>query len=821
MALNNMGLGFIFTARDAASAKFGRVSSSFGALDQRVAAGTASIKANLGKLKVAFGAFVVGAAALAGAFAIANPAGKFDQEIAKVGAISRASAADLKLLEGAALDAGLATQFSPKEAADGLGNLAAQGYNAQESMAALIPSLDLAAGGQISVAEATASTAAALKIFGLEVDQAGVTTDKLLRISNVTALQAKDLSLALGTVARGAGAAKQSIDEMLPSVGLVKNTGVDASVAASSVSSALLFMAKNADKFKKLGVNVADAQGRFRPFMDVVLDTEKALEGMTDTKRVKTATELYGRFGLTAANAISGQLAKGVRNAKGELLQGADAVDFLRKSMQNAGGAAAEFREKLLGNFEGQKTLLKGSLQTLAITIGQPFAQVLKPLVSGLVTLINGLIKLIKAIPAPIKKFAAGLFVAVAGILALVAGGMVLKIVFGFVVVAVKAAIAAFMALMAAAWPVLLVIGLVVGAVLALRWAIKNNLGGIGDAFDRMWKRTKLAWQAVTQLIRDGAFSGAVLEELNKVENAGIKEFAKSIFGIFHRIKRFFEGLAGAFNETVKPAIDGISDAFKFLVDEVGGLVAEISGPAADGVRSFATTSSDSFHTFGAVVGSVFGAVARVVGFVFEVFVRFFGAIAWGLKKLAQGFKWMFRSLTSLGEAIGDWAFDTVQGVKQAFSGAAEAIRGFFRPIVEFFDKVRQKIMSGLLKLRDSMIRMARKIPSWLRTEGMDRFAALDTTEEEAERARNAQQFQTFVSSLPAAEQEKIRRAEAEVQGAGLRDLMQKQVELMKVVAEAQGKAIVVAIDGEKVAEANQRATQGAADRGFSPVPVY
>lgn len=821
MALNNMGLGFIFTARDAASAKFGRVSSSFGALDQRVSAGTASIKANLGKLKVAFGAFVVGAAALGAAFAIANPAGKFDQEIAKVGAISRASAADLGLLETAALDAGLATQFSPKEAAEGLGNLAAQGYNAQESMAALIPSLDLAAGGQISVAEATASTAAALKIFGLEVDQAGITTDKLLRISNVTALQAKDLSLALGTVARGAGAAKQSIDEMLPAVGLVKNTGVDASVAASSVSSALLFMAKNADKFKQVGVNVADANGKFRPFMDIVLETDAALAGLTDTKRVAKMTELFGRFGLTAQNAIAGQLAKGVRNAKGELLQGAAAVDFLRKSMANAGGAAGEFRDKLLNNFEGQKTLLKGSMQTLAITIGQPLAQVLKPIVSGLVTIINGLIKLIRAIPGPIKRFAAGLFVAVAGILAAVAGGMVLKMVFGFVVVAVKAAIAAFMALLAAAWPVILVIGLVVGAVLALRWAIQDNLGGIGDAFQRMWKRTKLAWEAVSQLIRDGAFSGAVLEELNKVENAGVKGFAKSIFGIFYRLKRFVEGLAGAFNETLGPAIDGISSAFKFLVDEISGLVDEIAGPAQNGLRSFATTSSDNFHTFGAVVGAVFGSIARVVAFVFEVFVRFFGAIAWGLKKLTQGFKWVFNSLTSLGEAIGDWAFDTVQGVKQAFRGAAEAIKGFFRPITEFFDRVRQRIMSGLLKLRDSMIEMARKIPSWLRTEGMDRFAALDTTQEEADRARNAQQFSSFVSALPAAEQEKIRAAEAEVQGAGLRDLMQKQVDLMRVVAEAQKKAIVVSIDGEKIAEANQRSAQGAADRGFSPIPVY
>ena len=90
----------------------------------------------------------------------------------------------------------------------------------------------------ISVDQSTATVSAALKAFGLEVDQAGITTDKLLRITNLTSLQAGDLQLALGTVARGASATKQSLTEMLPAMGLVKNTGVDVSVAASSVSSA-------------------------------------------------------------------------------------------------------------------------------------------------------------------------------------------------------------------------------------------------------------------------------------------------------------------------------------------------------------------------------------------------------------------------------------------------------------------------------------------------------------------------------------------------------------------------------------------------------
>jgi len=817
MALNNMGLGFVFTARDAASAKFGRVGTSFGALDQRVGTGTASIGHNLGRLKIAFGAFAAGAVGLVASLSLADPAGKFDQAIAKVGAISRASAEDLQLLERSALDAGIATQFSPREAADGLAELAAQGFSATESVKALIPALDLAAGGQISVSEATKAATAGIKVFGLEVEDAGAVADKMLRISNATALQARDLGLAMGTVGRGASAAKQSLDEMLPAMGLVKNTGVDASVAASSVSSALLFMADNAQKFRKIGVDVADANGKFRPFLDVVMDTQEALSGLTDTQRVAKAKKLFGRFGLTAFSAISGQLGKGIKNASGEMLRGAKAVDFLRQTMAGAGGAAEEFREKLLSNFEGQKTLIKGSLQTLAIAAGQPFAKVLAPIVTGLIGLINSLIKLIKIIPTPIKRFAAGLFVLASALTMVVGGVLAMKFAISFIGPAIAAAAFAVAEMVAAAWPFVLAAGAIVAAVVALRAAISANLGGIGDVFRATFARIQLAWQAVTQLIRDGAFSGAVLEELDKVGNRGVKEFAKSVFGIFYRVKRFFLGLAGAFNEAVAPAVEGISDAFGFLADKVSELVNEIVGPASDGLKRFSLTNSQYFHSFGAVIGAVFGGIARVIGFALEVFVRFFGAIAWGVRKVVQGVKWLFGRLQEFGGMLGDWAFNIAQRFQAPFKAAAEQIMAFLEPVIGFFDALSDRILAGLVKLRDSMIVMARKTPTWLRTESVERFAALETTQEQ----QSGEALRATVASLPASQQARIQTAQAEATSAGIGEIGEKLVQMAQIFADAQGGDVIVSVDGEAIASAGRRADRLAAERSFSAVPVY
>ena len=55
MALNNLGLGFIFTARDLASAKMARLERRFSSLDDRVSVGTARMSSAFRQLGVGLG----------------------------------------------------------------------------------------------------------------------------------------------------------------------------------------------------------------------------------------------------------------------------------------------------------------------------------------------------------------------------------------------------------------------------------------------------------------------------------------------------------------------------------------------------------------------------------------------------------------------------------------------------------------------------------------------------------------------------------------------------------------------------------------------
>ena len=77
--------------------------------------------------------------------------------------------------------------------------------------------------------------------------------------------------------------------------------------------------------------------------------------------------------------------------------------EALRREMSDAEGTAQGFREQLLETFEGQKTLLRGTLQTFAVVLGEPFAAVFKPIVRAVVEALNAVLRAFQAIPASVE----------------------------------------------------------------------------------------------------------------------------------------------------------------------------------------------------------------------------------------------------------------------------------------------------------------------------------------------------------------------------------------------------------------------------------
>lgn len=659
----------------------------------------------------------VGALAVAGLSAAGNEAGKFEQGMARVAAISdiATDSTEALMLETTALGAAMKTKFSPEQATEGLQQFAGAGFDAQAQADALVPALRLAQAGMISVGDSARSMTSAIKVFGIETEDAGLVTDKLLKIANLTDLQANDLALALGTVGRGAGLARQNLDEILISMGLVKNTGVQASVAASSVSSALIFMGQNAQKFQdRLGVSVTDANGKFRPFIDVVMDTHAALGTVTDeAERTAIAQKLFGKFGVAAFQAVSNQITNGVKTSTGQLLTGAAAVEYLRTQLADAAGTAAEFEEKMLGTFEGQKQLLQGLGQSLLVVLGKPFVAMMKDVLKVLLPVVEKVVLFVDALPPGVKKAILGVAFGVAALVTALGG-------LAAVVGAVRFAGPMLLSSLGPLLPWLAGIAaaalVVVGAFKLFKYAADKNLGGFGDTVGRIWDKVKLFFQGLKQLFTDGQLSGDVLSKLLGEDMQGVRKALGFIVRVGARIKAFFGGIADGFTAFIDASAPAFA-AFKDTLENASEALGEVFGGFGDAKNPIQT-----FADIGKIVGGVLGKVVVWLMNAAGIAIRIWTGLMRGAKAAYSFIEpfvdFLVTSFESLFDAIGQLL--TALGIVDSKGLENTATWETFGKVLGFIGTmVLLPIVQGITfmtRVVTSAIRVLARIVTWLKS---------------------------------------------------------------------------------------------------------
>jgi len=638
VALNNLGLGFVFTARDLASAKMAGLEHRFASLDERVSGGTARMTGAFQQLGIGLAVFTAGAAAVAGALSLANAAGRFEQGLAAIGAVTRATSRELGMLRDAAIQAGIDTQFSPDEAVAGLQSLATAGQTATQATRTLIPVLDLAAGslGQLGVAQAAEAVVGTLNAYGLAADNAAGVTDKLLRITQLTNFQTRDFGAGLSKAAATGAVFSQNLDDVLITMGLLRNRNIDASSSATAFRESVRRVGAESraqQAITSAGVKVFDDQsGRMRSIVDIMSDFAQATSTMGDEERNRRVVTAFGARGLLAFNAVLNASFTTMRDGQQVTLRGAEAIAALRDQMTDAGGTAARFREQLLDTFEGQKTLLKGTLQTFAIVLGEPFAAVFKPIVRAVVDTLNAILRAFQSVPAPIKRIFAGIVLAAGSFLMLVGGVIAAKAAIALLVIAFKALGITVGGILATLLPAILIVAVLGAVVAGFVVAFQRNVGGIADFVRRIGERVSVFFNGLKQLFEQGGFSGAVRDELNRAENLGLKRFLISLYQIVFRIQQVWEGFKEGFSRSIeeaRPVFEDLMDAFSELGREIGALFSGLTGGAAG-------LPSSEFRSFGQAAGAAVATVVRWLTQLIAVFTRITSGIIGGFRSMQE-----------------------------------------------------------------------------------------------------------------------------------------------------------------------------------------
>ena len=424
----------------------------------------------------------------AGVGAAAVTFGQFESSMNRVEALTGATGAALGEMTAQAKELGSTTIFSAKQAADGMGFLAAAGFETNEIMRAMPGLLDTAAAGQLGLAEAADIASNVLSGFGLEVEDIGRVGDVLAQTAASANTNISMMGETMTYLAAPAKLAGQSLEDMAAMAGQLGNAGIQASMAGTSLSQVIIGLQKPTASaqavLQKLGVSVNDVSGNMRPLNDIFLDLRDA--GISNT-------DMLNLFNVRALKAA------------GTLIDVADETARFSEELRNSEGAAARMAETMNKGLKGSFVTFKSATEGLFIALGEQLA----PALTWILEKLTGVARWIttKLVPAfaglskPIKAVilvVGGLLTAL-GPIAVVAGTVLSAV--GFLMTGLTA-LAPVMAVVATAagvmWTALTgPIGLIVAGIALLGitfWKLRRHIGNalsaiiqiVGQWADRM-----------------------------------------------------------------------------------------------------------------------------------------------------------------------------------------------------------------------------------------------------------------------------------------------------------------------------------------------
>ena len=289
----------------------------------------------------------------------------FQEALNNVAAVSGATSAEMGSLRQIALDMGASTKFSAQEAAEAQSFLAMAGLSVRETMDALPGTLQLAAAGNLDLAEAADIATNVMSGYGLAVADLARVNDVIATTAASANTNVQQVGVAMSYAAPVASAAGLSFEEASAAVGMLSNAGIQADMAGTSLRGMLtkLLNPSNAaaGALDRLGVTAFDSSGKMRPFADIVAD--------------------FGAAGLSAGDAME---IFGQRAGPGMLAlvsQGAPALRDLTANLNDSEGAAQRMADTQQMGLVGAMTQLKSAAGNLLIVLGEG----LEPVTSTLV----------------------------------------------------------------------------------------------------------------------------------------------------------------------------------------------------------------------------------------------------------------------------------------------------------------------------------------------------------------------------------------------------------------------------------------------------
>lgn len=304
------------------------------------------------------------------------------------------------------------------DAAAGVVELAKAGLSLDSSLKSVNATMVLAKAGELEVADASTLVANTLNTFGLKANRAADIANYLANAANISSADVSDLAESFKYVAPVAASTGVSLKQTNAILAELSNSGISASQAGTGFRKFLLSLqapsGAAARDLKELNVEIFDATGKMKPLGTVIDLLNSKLSQLTDERRQQILKNVFGLAGLSTAQVILKNGAKGLAEYTRGVGKAGAAQKLAEANSKGFAGTLTALRSEIVSDAQALYRKLSPSLDDAAKKIqtfiqqmksgkgaGGDFVDILKTIWKAA----EGTVKFLDGLPGPVKSF--------------------------------------------------------------------------------------------------------------------------------------------------------------------------------------------------------------------------------------------------------------------------------------------------------------------------------------------------------------------------------------------------------------------------------
>lgn len=613
---------------------------------------------------------------------------------------------------------GAETAFSASECAEALNYLALAGYDTQQMCDTLPTVLNLAAAGDIALADASDMVTDAMSALGMGVDEAETMVDQMAKTASTTNTSVEQLGEGILTIGATAKSIKGGTAELNTALGILANNGIKGAEGGTHLRNIILSLQNPTDKaaaqMEALGLSVYDSEGNMRSMNDILGDLNKSMDGMTSAEKSNIISTIFNKTDLSSVNAL--------------LANTGETWDSLQKSITDSGGAAQQMADTQLDNLQGQITILKSALEGLAISFGELLMPAIKQIVGWVqkfVDWLNGMNDGTKKVIMTVALLAAALgpvLIVIGKVISAVGTIMTVVPKITGVINTVKGAFAALNTTMLAN-PITLIIAAIAALVAAFIY-LWNNCDGFRQFWIDLWENVKQTAVTVWNAIKE--FFAQVWEAIRTIFSTVfevIKTLVTTYFNLYKAIIQTVFNTVKTVITTIWEAIKGVFttvfNVIKTLVTTYFNIYKTIIQTVLTIIQTVITTVWNTIKT---VITTVLNAIKTIFSTVWNAIKTIISAVVSGIKGLITGdFTAVKNSITTIMNTIKStittiWNTirSTISTVLGAIKGAVTSVfNGIVNAVKGAMGNVLNAVKTGFSNVKNHITGLASQAFTW------------------------------------------------------------------------------------------------------------